>query len=249
VARVPETLRVMCIGSSSTYGAEAKTPYPLGLERLLEKDGRSVEVINAGVRGSVGNQLVRLLRDQLGQFEPDVVTVSLFYNDAYSLTQSDNEAYLQRVTATEGGRDRFIDAKFEREIANGAERYRTLSSAMDESAIAAAAADPDSPPARFERMLRRFIDLSRERDFRLVFIEEPVRGDEPHLWKKEFRAVMERLGREFGLPVVDPTPAMQQRGGAKLFVDPIHPNEQGHAIVAETLLKVIEHELDRRAGR
>ena len=30
------------------------------------------------------------------EFRPDVVTVSLFYNDAYSLTQSDNEAYLKR---------------------------------------------------------------------------------------------------------------------------------------------------------
>ena len=57
------------------------------------------------------------------------------------------------------------------------------------------------------------------RGFRLVLVKEPVSGDGRMLWKQEFREAMDRVGAEFGVAVVDPTPALMAAGGAEMFQD------------------------------
>ena len=46
---------------------------------------------------------------------------------------------------------------------------------------------------------------------------------------------MDRVGSEYGLPVVDPTPMLMERGGVGLFMDNVHPLEAGGAVIAEAL--------------
>lgn len=66
---------------------------------------------------------------------------------------------------------------------------------------------------------------------------EPLAGDKAFafLWKAEFRAAMERVGARHGLPVVDPTPALQAAGGGALFMDQVHLAPAGHEVVAAVL--------------
>jgi len=60
---------------------------------------------------------------------------------------------------------------------------------------------------------------------------------------------MDAVGSEFGLPVVDPSPALQAAGGAELFFDDVHLKPAGHAVVAEVLAPVVRAALQERKAR
>ncbi len=110
--------------------------------------------------------------------------------------------------------------------------------------------DPEAtPPARWAAMLRAFAGLCRDRGIDLVLVKEPLAGDAPRPWKDEFYAVMEDVGAEFGVPVVDPRAALAAAGGRHLFFDGVHPDEGGHAVLAQEIAPVVRALLDRRAAR
>jgi lysophospholipase L1-like esterase len=259
----PGTRRVITLGGSSTWGwglieTEARE-YPMALERLLDeqapRDGTPrVEVLNAAYCGATGPRLFRWLRDGLAAFRPDVVTLSLGYNDAFALTRADEAALL--ASATDGSRPRsaWRDLQTVLAVQRGENDRQRLFAQFKEgkapapvlwSRLHGAGGAADDPPARFELVLRQFADLARERGFRLVLIKEPLGGDRRFPWKAEFHAAMDRVAADYGLAVVDPTPALQAAGGAELFLDEVHPRAAGHAIIARELEPAVRAALRR----
>ncbi|MFG0318442.1 MAG: hypothetical protein ACF8XB_14305, partial [Planctomycetota bacterium JB042] len=94
--RRPDGARVVCVGTSSTWGAG--TPETSGLDWPTVMESRlpaGTEVINGGVRGSNALLLSILHEEVLARFDPDVVVVTLFHNDAVSLPQFDAPALLE----------------------------------------------------------------------------------------------------------------------------------------------------------
>ena len=53
------------------------------------------------MRGSTVARLVRIFQESLLAFRPDIVTLSVYYNDSVYLTQVDEEAF-DRQLGTEG---------------------------------------------------------------------------------------------------------------------------------------------------
>lgn len=80
----PNSLRVLCLGDSYTFGfgLENEYTYPVILERELSKlfPGR-VEVINAGVPGYTSRQGLIYLDRLLPTYRPDLVIVGFAVND------------------------------------------------------------------------------------------------------------------------------------------------------------------------
>jgi lysophospholipase L1-like esterase len=76
-AKPPGIFRVVCLGDSSTFGmnVEAADAYPQVLAELLEArmPGR-FQVLNLGVPGYTSRQGLELIRRQVSNFEPDLVT-------------------------------------------------------------------------------------------------------------------------------------------------------------------------------
>ena len=275
LAKPAGTARVIAMGASSTWGFGLPDgtgqEYPMVLERLLnagaggggatdgegvhERDaagGRRVEVINAACLGATGEQQYRLLRDALLAFEPDVVTVSLYYNDSFALTANDESATVGHFCAPGYERSRLDDLRLARRVQQGLRQvnallndYRTWPGSTSQlwRRMGHEEAEPE-PLARFEAMLRRFAELGRERGFRVVLIKEPVR-DRHTIWREECQAAVDRLAAEFGLEVVDPWPAMEAAGGAALFMDVVHPKPEGLRIVAEQLEPAVRKALTR----
>jgi lysophospholipase L1-like esterase len=79
-------LRVICMGASSTFGYldHDEETYPYYLERELEagQGSENVEVINAGIPHSTSSNVVAMLRQELLDYQPDVLTFYEGYNDA-----------------------------------------------------------------------------------------------------------------------------------------------------------------------
>ncbi len=253
------TQRVLTLGGSSTWGfgipeGEHKE-YPALLETLLNDAHAAphapVEVFNGAYQGATGARLFRVLRDGLLGFQPDVVTLSLSYNDGFALTRCDEDALFDELA--EPGRSRSVlgDARIVWDCTRGEAvmkqllvRFASWKGSTSELWTAMGHAEADSPPRRFERVLRRFAELAAQRRFKLILIKEPLAGDRRFLWKDEFREVMDHVGVSCGIPVVDPTPLLEAAGGAALFQDDVHPRPGGHAVIASALLPVVRAALD-----
>lgn len=85
-AKPPGVFRIACLGDSHTYGFAVGdgATWPAQLEaRLRERlPGRAIEVLNAGVNGYDTVQEVQWLKEGVLGFEPDLVLLAYFANDA-----------------------------------------------------------------------------------------------------------------------------------------------------------------------
>ena len=79
--------RIVCLGDSTTFGfnVEEVDTYPRVLERLLAEanPGRRFEVLNFGVPGYSSRQGLELIRQDVLQYEPDLVTFAFGTNDRF----------------------------------------------------------------------------------------------------------------------------------------------------------------------
>ncbi len=88
VNKTPGTLRVMAVGSSTTFDpgvSSDQATWPARLQVLLDRlaDGRTVEVINAGVPGyTVIDDVIRLETD-LFRYQPDLIVLYEGHNDLF----------------------------------------------------------------------------------------------------------------------------------------------------------------------
>jgi lysophospholipase L1-like esterase len=87
VTRVAESLRIICLGESTTFGTGDSSNYPMFLQNILGKDAKGYagyEVINAGVPGWVSDQVALRVQHQLAKFAPDAVILYVGWNDFQS---------------------------------------------------------------------------------------------------------------------------------------------------------------------
>jgi lysophospholipase L1-like esterase len=83
-AEAPDLLRIVAIGDSMTFGqgVEFEETFPSQLERLLRADDRRAEVINVSRIGSGPESHFMMLREIGLRYDPDVVILNVFGNDA-----------------------------------------------------------------------------------------------------------------------------------------------------------------------
>ncbi len=250
--------RVAVIGGSSTWGYRlgADAAWPAQLETRLQQTDADTEVLNAGIQAGIGPRLVRLLRDVVLPFEPDVVVVSLTFNDSFAHSRADEDAYLADITAPEYERNWWRDALDRHAEELGRTELRELASDFAQADPGTSTLDvwqersPEGlpPPTRFTRVLEDFADVCEAHDVALVFVQEPVRGDAERLWKDEFHGAMAAVGDARGVPVVNPWPALATAGatGEAMFLDGIHPTAAGCVVIAGAVEPAVRAALSSR---
>lgn len=232
--------RIVALGTSSTFGYLAKEPYPFRIERALKADGLPVEVIIAAWPGSSATRQLAFLKNVILQFEPDILTVSLFYNDSYQLSSIDEGAYAARVTGAgytrswrEDLRDRRQATLAERAFRGPGDREERVTDVLG-----------IAPPAAFEEILREIAEVARVEQLDVLFIKEPTANDQR--WQDEFYAAIDRVAAASGSLVVDPKPVFDQKGGSGLFFDAVHPTDVGHAVLSELLVPHVRRAVRER---
>ena len=69
-------------------------------------------------------------------------------------------------------------------------------------------------------------------------MRETVGGFQPIYLDTEYHGIMIEVGRELGVAVVDARPILNGNNG--VFIDMSHPDERGHARIAELLVDAIK---------
>jgi lysophospholipase L1-like esterase len=188
VAKAPGTLRVMMVGSSTTFDpgvSSDQATWPARLQVLLNGavDGRPVEVINAGVPGYTMIDDVIRLETELYQYQPDVVVLYEGHNDLFGAmrrgregprARSDTPGEIRPQTPWDHWltRHSLLYGKVVSRIqlfSFGAAGRRALADSHPEGA-----SDDDIVEAgarRFERDLTTFLSVAKSFGFRVVVPE------------------------------------------------------------------------------
>lgn len=206
--------RILAIGDSTTFGLgvnDAET-WPAQLQRLLDEQAISIEVINAGMPGASAVQgLAYLIREGLA-LEPDVVIVTFGFNDASPAPFAD----LTMLGA------RTANAPWT--APTGTEETRRLS------------------PAEFLETMLQFKRVCHEHGMKLVYTAWPVQMDTVDGYGLDsylpLIPVAARLTRS---PVVELLPAFAV-AWRDAYYDAIHAGPGGNAIVAACMARCLHRQ-------
>jgi lysophospholipase L1-like esterase len=227
------TRRVIALGSSSTfgYGVGAGETWSAQLALAL---GPGFEVLNAGVPGSTAERLRLYLQGALLRLQPDVVIVSLTFNDRSMGPGGDERAWTAEllgdgISLAEQWLMRWRTARAVdewNEVAATLKAGGALDSAQLESCRRA--------PARFGDSLRDLARAAGQAGAAVVLVCEPVQRGEDLPLLDEYREALRGVGRELGLTVVEPQAALDALEG-RGFPDAVHPSRMGHRVVAREI--------------
>ena len=241
VAKPAGVLRVVALGSSSTfgYGVGGQDAWAAQLEQLLVQAGERVEVINSGIPGATAERLRYFLDGVVLPMKPDLVIVDLAFNDRSFGGAADERAHFRAMTTSGISRleqlvDRWSAARREQAVSEfllALEQGRPVS-AEDRERYSLA------PARRFQDALRDMASACRAAGAAIVFAQEPQRPGVDRTTLSDYHAAMAELGGELNVPVVALQGALDAATGP-MFLDAVHPTPAGHAIIARTIAKVL----------
>lgn len=218
VPKPPKPGGVVMFGDSTTAerpGAVEEV-YAERVQELLQGRGSSLTVHNAGVPSNTTNSARdRLARDVLAH-KPRVVVIQFGINDAAVDVWKDPPATAPRVALSQ----------YEQNL-------RGLIAALREQKARPVLMTTN--PTRWTSKLR---DLYGKPPYRP---EDADGFDAPVLAR--YNEAVRRIAKDLAVPLVDVHDAFTAKNPDKLLLDGMHPNDEGHRIVAELLLPVILEQL------
>lgn len=251
--RKKEGSRLVCLGSSSTFGAGLKAgeiPYPLAMEEALRRlcPSRRVDVVNAGLTGYHSFQLLILLKEVLRFLEPDLVTFYYGVNEGLGVQAKVYYARARGLVDLRPGlspRERRLMLKY----GTGNRGFLFLSRILNRSRLVAAIKPALSAAAqgRYRARLRRaglevapdsgkildgFRALAEERGFQLILIPEcSAKGG---VANPRYAELMRVAAASTSVAYMDMCGVFPE-APARFFLDDIHMNEEGHELFGRAL--------------
>lgn len=235
--------RILSLGESTTFGIRLRYEHTYSArleEELKQISDRPVRVVNAGVPGYSLFQGVTYLKYRGLSLEPDVVLVYFGYNDFLPVSfRVERDAAADPTAAGVTDRELFelrqrASYRFTYALAERSNLVRyLLFGRQHDLAIATDSTRPRVPEADRRRLLDELAELAAKHQFLLVIIVP---------WYRSFNEHAPLL-RDFcsaaGVPIVDLPEILGElpRPQTDYFVDSIHPNSEGHDLIAKALAR------------
>jgi lysophospholipase L1-like esterase len=245
----PGTFRIVCLGDSVTFGYRVPRvlprhpgdynpswrPYPALVEDALRaaNPGRAIEVIPLAVPGYSSHQGRAWAERDLERLAPDVVTACFGWNDIGRRARSDREAMATAKTQVLARR---LLASSQALVHLGLRLRRTPSAATP------ATGTMRVPRNEYVLNLLAITQAARAAKATPVLLgpvyrdrtSHPPEGDDIAAHRAALRAAAEKDGIAY-LEIPELTED-QSPANRWLFEEHIHPNHQGHKLMAERLL-------------
>lgn len=266
-----DALRVVMLGDSVTFGyrvpiARERTDvkeidpgktYPFLVEERLRAahKGREIEIIPLACPGYTSGQGLAWLQRDIEELQPDIVTACFGWNDIRSAGLPDRDTFPRT-----GGQ------VFAREIISRSQGLLHITaSAAAKKANAAKpsgqAPDPRSSPDEYTVHFEQMADVCRSRGVWFGVIlpvyrdpntpdTEPLQQTRPDEGARmtRYRDMLREFVKVRNIPSLEIVELTEKNWPASkpLFGERIHPNAEGHALMAERVTAFIEPEVARR---
>ena len=224
---------ILFLGSSITLGwgvAEDET-LTRRLEHMFAADGKSVEVLNAGIGNYNAVRYVERFLTRLTHLDPNIIVVQYFVNDAEVLEFPRGNWFLR-------------NSQFAVTLWIAFNRYFK---STGEGALLKHYELVYDPDARgFQDMhsaLKRLADYARDKKISIVFAMTPDFHNFKDYPFDSIHHSMAEISRDLGFVYVDLLPTFLHRDAKKLWSTPgdPHPNSFGHELMANTLYPFLKN--------
>lgn len=263
------TYRIITLGDSCTFGwgVNAKDTYSNLLEKRLNEsfsNKKAFQVINAGVPGYTSHQGVLLIKHKLIQLKPDLITVAYGWNEHYVYPFSDRE----RIKPVSPLVLKFASVARRFRVIQGLEEINRRLAFKNKHELKYRVSFEDT-----RKNLLEMIALARNNNMKVILMTSPSNvltgqvsqwtldihsldnnKDNMTLRHKRVNEIIKDVARETDVALVDTAKEfvkLKIEEKKELFyrpgeaVDDVHPNEIGHSIIADELVKCIEKNLVR----
>jgi hypothetical protein len=246
------TKRILVIGDSVTYGygvPDELAPFTERLERALNREdegtGPPVEILNAGIPGSLTTEWVQLFTLLSGAFEPDAVVLVFFLRDgtrtaAKPFFDSIRDELEARHDSSGLYRFSYLFRLF-RDLRDRDHFSSTYSRAIEDSYLGNAEQTAEWAIAK-ENILE-IAALARASGIETAVVVFPilVELNERYPFARVCDVIVD-FCRENELRVLDLRPAFLGKDAPDLWVSPLdqHPNAIAHRIAANALLPLMK---------
>jgi lysophospholipase L1-like esterase len=251
--------RIIFLGGSAAEGCGVKKrdTFTSLLQVKLDSffKSRKYEVVNAAVGGYTSYQLLVYFEEAILKLAPDMVILYAGYNDSgYPGTMSDAE-YLRRIKKL-ALKIKDNDDKRKRLFKYGLLSANPVLCLLAESRLFGYlylhTFDPVTggnkifpfthrvPQADQEYVLKRFIDLSKKYNFRLILIPEAMN------WNMSGRVSLnfyfestKRIAEENNTILINILDLINKYPAREIFIDDVHLTDFGHSLIAERLFELL----------
>lgn len=233
IEKSPETIRVVVIGDSVTFGAgvNLNESFTEVLENMLnEKHGvrgtdfskfEDFEVLNFGISGYGTVQEVEMLDARGLKYEPDVVIVAYVLNDPGT-----NDI----VFSPKSYPSHFAGLIYTRAMLITRKLYYAAFLKEDYINFIHSGNSFENVGKAFDRLSA----MAKEKNFKAYVIIFPVYFEGDYKWK-DVHAKVKAGAEQSGLKVIDLYDNMINTSSLNPMTDPYHPNPEGHRIAARAI--------------
>jgi lysophospholipase L1-like esterase len=256
-----ETIRIVCLGDSVTFGYRVPTVWPekpteydpdwLPFPMLLRKElsaanpDRKIETVTMAVPGYTSHQGLAWLKRDIDKLQPDLLIVSFGWNDASLSDVPDRETIKTSWSAV--ALRGLIDNS--QAFAHAVHWLRARQATKDQ-AEGQVTTRVRRPVARvsLSEYLDNMIaieDLARQRGAGLIVLAAPYRDHSPEAPEADlmlqYRAALRTTMQQRGIPFLEIRELTEEAypSNEGWFGERIHPNHMGHRLIASELLKLI----------
>jgi lysophospholipase L1-like esterase len=245
--------RIVCVGDSVTFGYRIPlvfpdnpdvydrndAPYPGRLERMLraQHPDRDVEVIALAVPGYSSFQGRELLEATIGWLEPDVVIICFGFNDVALRPEPDAVVMAADIVSTTL-----------RRVMSSSQTLLHLWRWYGDRTARQPATDPREPGPRVSQPdyvanVAAMADLAKEHGAAVLVVgavyRDRITNPPEARLMASYRSALREAMRRADVPYLQIDELTEDTAGLGLFGEHIHPNSDGHQVMAERILAAL----------
>ena len=233
--RQPGTLRILMLGDSLTvgWGVPAEQTFSKRIEKLFAADGVNAEVINTGVGNYNTIQEVEYFLTEGFKYQPDIVVLNFFVNDAEPILKHESPSILARVCYAcifILGRVDTLTRKFLNKK-DWAEYYLGLYGGGNATGWLKA-----------KESIEKLAGYCKSHGIALVIANLPELHDVQHYRFDKISNLVRDAANQYSVDYVDILPYLQKEESAALWVTPPdpHPNAHANDLIAQGLYRALK---------
>lgn len=222
--------RIIVLGGSVTlgWGVEEKSTMSYFLEEFFKKDGKNVEVLNAGIGNYNAERYVERFFENLAVLKPTDILVNYFLRDAEILSPAKPNYFLKN---SQLALTLWIASNRISNIRNNNSVYEHYKGVYENT----------ESKNRMKRSLKKLSDYAKSNDINLYMIITPDITSISNYKLNDIHEYIKNIANNLGYITVDSLEGLSRYKEEDLFAMPgdPHPNNIGHKIMAETIYPVI----------